>query len=38
MEELSRQLLEKDNEVVRGYEDYDQEDDVTLCRSHTDTK
>ena len=32
------QLLERENEVLRGYEDFDQDDDVTFHRSHNDIK
>ena len=32
------QLLERENEVLRGYEDIDQDDDVTFHRSHNDIK
>lgn len=32
------QLLEKENEVLPSYEDYDQDDDLTYRRSHSDTK
>lgn len=32
------QLLERENEVLSGYEDYDKDDDVTIHRSHNDIK
>lgn len=32
------QLLDRENEAQRGYEDYDHDDDITFRRSHTDMK
>lgn len=37
-ENFMTQLLKREDEVLRGYEDYDQDDDVTFHRSHNDLK
>ena len=37
-ENFMSQLLEREDEVLRGYEDYDQDDNVTFHRSHNDIK
>ena len=37
-ENFMSQLLAKEDKVLPGYEDYDQDDEITVRRSHTDIK